>query len=145
MEKRIDRQAEGAQVRPPRTPIGTRNILTTPKHPGFHRVWVSDSPSLRVRLSDYEAAGYTFVEDDIKVRDNRANSGEKVSSKVTRPGGQGTMLFLMEIPEEYYQEDIKLQDDKLREKEAQMFSPKSIEGGYGSTRSNQSKNWNTDL
>jgi hypothetical protein len=145
MEKRIDRSTEGAQVRPPRTPIGTRNILTTEKRPGFHRVWVSDSPSLRIKLQDYEAAGYTYVEDDIKVGDDRANSGQKVSSKVTRPGGQGTMLFLMEIPEEYYQDDIKSQDAKLREKEAQMFSPKSIEGGYGSTKSKQSTVWNTEL
>lgn len=145
MEQRTTRQAQASQERAKRTPLGTRNILTVQHRPGFHRVWVSDSPSLRTKLADYEAAGYTYVEENLQVGDTKANSGDKVSSRVTRQGGQGTMLYLMEVPEEYYKEDLEAQEAKIKEKEHQMFSPKSIEAGYGTAKTKRSSDWNVDI
>lgn len=131
MEKRTVRQMETALARPKRTPLGSRNILKVEPRAGYHRVWVSDSSSLRPQLVDYIEAGYTYVEAPTIVGDKSANMGEPVLSRVTRPGGQGVMLYLLEIPEEYYQEDQKLAEDKIRDKELQMFDPKSIDAGYG--------------
>lgn len=131
MEKRINREAEGTQERPKRTPLGSRNVLAVPDRPGYHRVWVSDSSSIRTTIADYEAAGYTFVNDSLKVGDNYANSGNPIVSAVSRPGGKGVTLYLMEVSEEYYKDDIRRQEESIRKTEDQMFSPRSIEGGYG--------------
>ena len=131
MEKRTTREAEGTQVRPKRTPLGARNVLAVADRPGYHRVWVSDSPSIRQSISAYEEAGYTFVEDPLKVGDPSVNSGKKLVSAVSRPGGMGVTLYLMEIQEEYYREDQKAQEEKIRSRERYMFDPRSIEGGYG--------------
>jgi hypothetical protein len=131
MEKRIDRQAEGAQERPKRTPLGSRNVLAVPNRPGYHRVWVSDSSSIRPSISAYEESGYTFVNDPLKVGDKYINSGNPIVSAVSRPGGKGVTLYLMEVLDEYYNEDLRLHEEKIRKKEKDMFDPRSIEGGYG--------------
>jgi hypothetical protein len=139
MEKRNDREAQGAQERPARTPLGTRNVLTVPDRPGYHRLWVSDSPSIRTTIADYEAAGYIFVTDKTKVGDNYANSGNTITSAVSRPGGRGVTLYLMEVLNEYYEDDLRLQEEKISGNEEQMFSPRSIEGGYGKTQKKLNK------
>ena len=134
MEKRTTREAEGTQVRPKRTPLGARNVLAVADRPGYHRVWVSDSPSIRSSIAAYEEAGYTFVNDPLKVGDKYANSGNTIVSAVTRPGGGGINLYLMEIQEEYYKEDLKAGEEKIRRREHDMFNPRSIPGGYGNVR-----------
>jgi hypothetical protein len=110
-----------------------------PDRPGYHRLWVSDSPSIRTTIADYEAAGYTFVNDPTKVGDNYVNSGNPIVSAVSRPGGRGATLYLMEVLEEYYEEDLRIQEEKTSTHEEQMFSPRSIEGGYGKTQKKLNK------
>ena len=144
MEKRESRQAETAQARPARTPLGTRNILTVSSRPGYHRCWVGDSTSQRPSMEDYVAAGYTYVEESLSVGDNAANAGSTVLSRVTRPGGQGVTLYLMEIKEEYYLEDQKIMENTIKEQEAQMFDARLIEGGYGTAKQKvNQKDFNT--
>ena len=72
--------------------------------------------------------------DPLKVGDNTANSGSTIVSAVTRPGGGGITLYLMEIQNEYYNEDIKAGEEKIRKREGDMFNPRSIDGGYGNVR-----------
>ena len=131
MKVRETIKEEGVQARPKRTPLGSRNVLAVPDRPGYHRVWVSDSTSIRPSIAAYEEAGYTFVTDPMKVGDNYANSGNPIVSAVSRPGGKGVTLYLMEVLNEYYAEDQKLQEEKIRQKEKDMFDPRSIASGYG--------------
>ena len=131
MKVRETIKEEGVQARPKRTPLGSRNVLAVPDRPGYHRVWVSDSASIRPSIAAYEEAGYTFVKDPMKVGDNYANSGNPIVSAVSRPGGKGVTLYLMEILNEYHAEDQKLQEEKIRQKEKDMFDPRSIASGYG--------------
>lgn len=130
MEKRSNRQVETAQERPSRTPLGSRNILTVVKRPGYHRVWVSDSTSIRPSLEDYKLAGYTFVEDETKVGDNSVNAANPIASAVSRPGGRGITLYLMEIKQEWKDADDREEQERIRKTENDMLRPNQ-DGGYG--------------
>lgn len=136
MEKRSNRKDEAAQERPARTPLGARNVLTVPERDGYHRCWVSDSPTLPVgsTLHDYISAGYMFVADDkkIKVGDSSINAANPMSTAVSRPSGRYT-LYLMEVLQEYYDADRKAEQDEIRQNEVDMFQPMS-DGGYGDVK-----------
>jgi len=136
MEKRTNREVDAAQERPGRTPLGSRNVLTVAKKPGFHRVWVSNSDGIRPAIEDYKLAGYTFVEDSVKVGDKTVNSADPISTAVSRAGGRGITLFLMEIRQDWKDADDRVEQEKIREQETQMFSPDSRGGQYGSAKTN---------
>jgi len=132
--KRETREQGTDVARPKRTPLGTRNVLTVQTRPGYHRVWVSDSPSIRIGVADYESAGYTFVDEDIEVGDNSVNAAQKVTRRVTRPGGKGVTLYLMEQNLADYEADRAAEQEKIRQTEKEMFDSRSIEAGYGKIR-----------
>lgn len=134
MEKRSNREVEGAQERPGRTPLGSRNVLTVAKRPGFHRVWVSNSDGIRPAIEDYKLAGYTFVTDDAKVGDKSVNSADPIATAVSRAGGRGITLYLMEIRQEWKDADDRAEQDKVRQTEVEMFTPNKQGGEYGSAK-----------
>ena len=88
-----------------RKPFGSHvQKLSYPERPGFHRHWFNNTPG---RLESALAAGYTHVED-------------KEGRKVQRPvgvddAGQVLLGFLMEIPEEWFQEDMAAQQKNVDE------------------------------
>ena len=133
MEKRLTKEAEGAQVRPKRTPLGSRNVLAVASRPGYHRAWISDSLTSRPSIFDCLAAGYTFVEDPVKVGDSTINSANPTATAVSRPGGRGVTLLLMEQLQEYYDADRAAEEASIRELEMSMYRPSS-DGGYGKVK-----------
>jgi len=90
--------------------------LEVPEIPGYHLHWFLNTPG---RISRALAAGYTFVEDDevdivnTGLANDRSASGNtdlgtRVSiSAGSAPGddGQEQRLYLMKIPEEWWEED----------------------------------------
>lgn len=78
-----------------RRPFGTQEQkLAYAQREGFHRHWFNDTPG---RVDDAVAAGYTHVKDA---------RGQNVSRLVGRTeGGDGLNAFLMEIPDEWFQQD----------------------------------------
>ena len=134
MEKRSNREVEATQERPGRTPLGSRNVLTVAKRKGYHRVWVSNSDGIRPAIEDYKLAGYTFVEDIEKVGDKTVNSANSIATAVSRAGGRGITLYLMEIKQEWKDADDRAEQEKIREQEIQMFTPEKTGGQYGSAR-----------
>jgi len=99
-----------APARPPRNrkPFGTmEQTMAYPKREGFHRHWFND---VKDRISRAQEAGYEHVKN---------SEGKNVSMVVGVAEGGGPMHgFLMEIPQEWYDEDIAAQQQLVDEKEA---------------------------
>ena len=89
------REATGRRAR---VPLGTaRQKLLYASRPGYHRHWFNDTGN---RIHAAENAGYEFVEE---MNDGRR---VKVSRRVgTHEGGQSMTAYLMEIRQEFYDED----------------------------------------
>ena len=104
-----------------RKPFGSHvQKLSYPERPGFHRHWFNNTPG---RLESALAAGYTHVED-------------KEGRKVQRPvgvddAGQVLLGFLMEIPEEWFQEDMAAQQKNVDEMDSAIRSG-AVAGSPGS-------------
>jgi hypothetical protein len=108
--------------RPNRKPFGSMQLkLAHEIKQGFHGHWFNDTPG---RIDRAAEAGYEHVKD---------KDGKNVSRVVgTAEGGGALTAFLMMIPEEWYQEDIKKEQDHIAEKEDLMRGGKleAPEGGY---------------
>ena len=94
-------------ARPARKPFGGLSLkLDYPNREGFHRHWFNDVPG---RIARAQEAAYEHVKDA---------SGKPVSRIVgTAEGGGALTAFLMEIPEELYQLDMKAEQDVIDDKE----------------------------
>ena len=102
---RVAQQPRAEEIRPKRTPINGRNILTVQgKDPNYvYRIVNADGD----RIAQFEEAGYELVEGkDVKVGDRRLDSasaeGSKAQVSVDR---EGKKAFVMRIRKEWYEED----------------------------------------
>jgi len=123
MNKRTNRAvaAHTPKNRPARVPLGQGKRLDVPdhlKHDGFHQYWFIDRPG---QIESAVSAWYDFVLDE--------------GQKVTRPAGNGETHYLMEIDQETYDKDMRVQQDLITETEKASFKVKSKEyspEGHGS-------------
>ena len=119
--------------RPKRVPIGTRNVLTFPERVGYKRRVVSDVGD---RIKQFEAAGYTIVREDIVAGDPKAGSETKIGSAVNPRTGSETKGVLMEIRQEWYDEDQKAKQAEIPRGERDMTRKlnQGGDGDYGSVK-----------
>jgi len=119
--------------RPKRVPIGTRNVLTFPERAGYKRRVVSDVGD---RIKQFEAAGYTIVREDIVAGDPKAGSETKIGSAVNPRTGSETKGVLMEIRQEWYDEDQKAKQAEITRGERDMTRKlnQGGDGDYGSVK-----------
>jgi hypothetical protein len=96
--------------RPARKPFGSMTLkLDYPQREGFHRHWFNDIPG---RVGRAQEAGYEHVKD---------RDGKPVSRTVgTAEGGGALIAFLMEIPEEWYNQDMAAEQRIINDKEESM-------------------------
>lgn len=80
-------------ARPARVPMGQGQRLVAEPREGYQRYWAIDLPG---KLEEFQAAWWEFVLDDN-------------GNKITKPAGKGQLHYLMEIKQEYYDEDMKRQ------------------------------------
>lgn len=102
-------QRDETNPRKERIPMGgPRYKLSAPQREGYHRHWFNDRGS---RCYDAEQAGYTYVLEtrtgDADVS-NTSGLGSKTSKVVDRDDAGHIHAFLMEIPQEWYDEDQAL-------------------------------------
>lgn len=112
-----------------RVPIhGGKNILTVEgQEPGFHYCWVTDQNSPK-----YERASYEYVTHSVIVGDRRVDAAPGIGAKVSIPGGNGVTLYLMRIPQELFDSDMKYFHNEIDEREATMFETEAkTPGRYG--------------
>src|SRR6266436_2408420 len=118
-----------------RVPIhGAKNLLTVEgQEPGFHYCWVADGTVHSYNnVPKFERAGYEFVTHTVIVGDRRIDAAPGIGAKISIPGGNGVVLYLMRIPMEYYNADMKVLERKVDELEKTMFeSEASAPGRYG--------------
>jgi hypothetical protein len=103
-------ETEQAPSRPPRVrkPFGTmEQTMAYPKREGFHRHWFND---VKDRISRAQEAGYEHV----KGKDDK-NTSMVVG---VAEGGGPLHAFLMEIPQEWYNEDMAAQQKIVDDREA---------------------------
>ena len=114
--------------RPKRIPLGTRNVLRYPDRPGYHRHVINDvDDNILVK----QQAGYEIVQKkDLPSGDPRAGDASQMGMPVSKGVGHGVKGVLMEQPIEFYNEDQKVRQDKIKADESAMKQPSS-EGGYG--------------
>ena len=118
----------------------SRNILTVEEDPNYMYRWVRDYPAGNV--SRFKRAGYEFVIDegmdvgDVSIDGQRAVGG--VVSKMGDPK-HGTMLHLMRIKKEFYEEDQNAKQAKLDELDKQLFADANKPGFYGRTEISRAK------
>jgi len=110
-----------------RIPLGTRNILTAPKRPGFVRRFVNDKGD---RIQRFKDAGYSIVEEDVQVGDAKIGKPGQLGSGVSSQG-DGQRKVLMEIPEKYYNEDQKNAQDKITSIENEIKRNSKTPGADG--------------
>lgn len=89
-------------TRPKRASLKNRSVISAPTRPGYRRRMVNDTPG---RIDRMKELGYTIVEDNIEIGEQRADTpSSDMGGSVTRPVGGGVTGYLMETPEDLYQE-----------------------------------------
>lgn len=108
-----------------RKPFGsTSQKLYWPPRPGFHRHWFNDAPG---RIEEAIEAGYDHVQE---------KGGQPVKRKVGKhSSGDAMYAFLMETPEEYFQEDMAAQQKLVDEKIAGVYEGEVLRERLGPTES----------
>ena len=101
-----------------RIPLGTRNILTAPKRPGFVRRFVNDKAD---RINAFKDAGWAAVkEEDFHVGDPKIGRASSMGSSANPHVGSGQRAVLMEISEKFYAEDQAGKQGKISQIENEM-------------------------
>lgn len=100
-----------------RIPIATRNVLRADEREGFHRRFFNDKDD---RIARAEAAGYVKVRGNVSTGDPHVGDSSKKGSCVTKSVGGGMKAYLMELPQEFYDEDQKVKQDAIDETEKGM-------------------------
>ncbi len=132
-------RVDAGSRRQERIPIGQRNRLTAPKRPGYVRRFVNTTPG---RVQMFEDAGYQMVTDQtydpenpgvVKIGD-RTSGATPMGSAVVEDVGGGQQAVLMEIREDWYNEDQAKKARRLDEMEAQIKRRPTKSGHYGSVK-----------
>lgn len=108
-------------TRESRRPFGMQvQKLAYEARPGYHRHWFNETPG---RLEAAVAAGYTYVLD---------KEGKKVKRVVgVDNAGAPQQAYLLEIPDEWYKEDMQRTLDPVQEMENAIREGKGVSGNPG--------------
>lgn len=111
-----DQKAHTPEGRPERVPFNQGSKLAVPKgiiKPGYHGHWFIDKPG---ELESAQAAYYEYV----KV------GGKKYKT----PAGQGFYHYLMQIEQEYFDQDMAKQQEMVTKTTRQAVKVKKTQGEY---------------
>lgn len=137
--KREERDIKREEARPERIPVsGNRDILTVKnKEAGFVYRWVLDTGN---RLVKFRQGGWEVAPDNgLVVGDARIGTVSQEGSAVTASAGNGQVLVLMRIKEEFYNEDQDYKERNIQEMEGEIenLGGNASDGRYGKVRINQ--------
>jgi hypothetical protein len=94
-----NRDGERNQARPPRVPMGSGNKLSAPLREGYKRYWAITGPDHPGKLEQMKAAWWEIV-------------AREDGTDWTVAAGKGNTHVLMEIPQQYYDEDMTAQQKR---------------------------------
>ena len=112
-----------------RTPLGRGGRLEVGElDDKFYYRFINDTDD---RIARAVAAGYEHVPaDEVQFATKRVGDSGEVGSNSVVSVGAGTKAFLMKLPKEFREEDIKAKHDEIRQREAALKNP-DLEGAYG--------------
>lgn len=114
-------------TRPKRTPVSGRNKLTAPIRKGYTRRFVND---VEDRISVFEEGGWQIVRGEVPVGDKSVSRENPMGTPVTKHVGSGVKAVLMEIKDEWYNEDQAAKQKKIQETVNEIVK-KREDGQYG--------------
>lgn len=127
LEGRVDHKSTAQEMRKKRVPMREQNVLDYFNcEPGFKYYWVVDRGN---EIPAHKAAGWEFVKgrnSDTYSGDARIAEAQKsgfICRRVNHNTGNdtiGTHAYLMRIPLDIFEEDMKYQQDKVLEKEKEI-------------------------
>lgn len=118
--------------RPARRPLQAQNALAYASRQGWVRRWVNDTMG---RLEAFQDAGWTFVDGkDQDTSDKAVSDASALGSVVRRVvnrglGADNKTAVLMEIPQEWYDEDQKRYNTQADDID-QSIRSQAPKGGY---------------
>lgn len=114
---RPTREDTRAEARPERQPIsGIKNLLNVIGiRPGYHACWVNEP-----NVPAYQAAGYTFVENDVSFGATHVQQANPHGARYAKNVGLGMTAYLMEIPNDYYEQDREREAEEIAASEASI-------------------------
>lgn len=124
-QNRPTREDTRAEARPKRVPInGEGDILNvTGIRDGYHACWVNEK-----NVPLYQRAGYSFVENEVSFGSFHVQQANPLGALYAKNMGMGVTAYLMEIPEEYYNEDRDAEAESIAAAEASMKRTARSEG-----------------
>lgn len=103
------------QGRKERVPLGGhRAKLAAPERAGYHRRWINDHGD---RIAQATQGGYQFVEDDTEV-DETGRGAKRFMTVGTKEDGTPLKAYLMEIRQEFFDEDQRAKQSKIDDTDA---------------------------
>lgn len=117
-----------------RVPItGTRDLLAVDgKDPSFHYYWALDVSENGTQIMRLQNAGYNFVQSsEVSVAQVSVYSAAGVGSIVRVSAGGGAYHYLMKIPKEWHEADMRAVEQKNKEAESTIKGYENEEGRYG--------------
>ena len=116
--------------RPQRVPInGLRDkIAVRGQEPGWHYCWVNED-----NVDSYLLGGYEFVTHEVRVGDRKIDNASMIGGKVATKAGNGITAFLMRCPQEIYEEEMALVQERTDDTEQSLRANlnSGADGRYG--------------
>lgn len=138
-------RVEGTTSRPKRVAVsGNRDILTVVgKDNEFKYRWVKDINESGQRVFKFRQAGYEFVDattaEQYGIGSDSVYDASDLGSLIRKPAGDGTYLYLMRIPTEFFEEDQAAKQQAIKNTENQIMRERNPDssgddGQYGSVK-----------
>ena len=134
------RQTEERIERPKRIPVSqSRDVLTVKMPEGKVGRWVSEARA--GRLQKFLEGGWEFVTDaGLTVGEKKVDGSTSAGSTVCKIGdSDGTMLYLMAIDQELYDEDQLAKAKLIDKSEEAILANTVVDGFYGSFKTDVTK------
>lgn len=130
-EVEVDRPSKvNRSDRPERVSInGLRDKLSVRgQEPGWHYCWVNED-----NVEQYKLGGYEFVTHEVQVGSRKIDQASMTGGRVALPGGNGFLIFLLRCPQDVYEDEQNLVNERTDSTEQSLRENlnSGIDGRYG--------------
>lgn len=130
-KQEIDRPSQvNRSDRPQRVSInGLRDKMSVSgQQPGWHYCWVNED-----NVEQYKLGGYEFVTHEVQIGVRKIDQASMTGGRIAIPGGNGFSIFLMRCPEDVFEEEQALVNERTDSAEQSLRENlnSGADGRYG--------------